>query len=182
MDNIIKTSGLSLSEYCKTKEGMLFCAICAGIVLLVIGIGIVLGVLFGKRSKKKKALRVSMSYEDRTVSLNVGLSNIERDNVKVHRIKLTNRADSMKICQCDFKGTVLIGRNPNLSTLLISGDNSISGRHCGIYAGKEDFFIRNLNSSNGTKVNGIPLSGEFMLLYSGDIIKLGRSEYIVELE
>lgn len=134
--------------------------------------------------KKKKRYRIAkMNYDRDAEAATVSRqhSGTEEDTTVMHKIKLTNRADEMNSYQSGFKGAVIIGRNPNSCTLLINGDNSLSARHCGIYVRRGHFFIRDLNSSNGTKVNGIPLADEIEIR-TGDVVKLGRAEYLIRLE
>lgn len=161
----------------KNRELLLIGVVSIGVI--IIGIGITFLILYLK--KKKKTYRASLASEQRIVNPNAESFRDESKSTKVHRLKLTNRMDSVRMYQCDFKGNVIIGRNPNMCTLLICGDNSVSGRHCEIYESQGLFYIKDLNSSNGTRVNGIPFSGKFEI-HTGDIVKLGRVEYIVEIE
>ena len=158
-----------LNQY---KTELVWCGIGAGgmffimmVVLLIIG-----------RKKRRKAV----VQKERSAKTDKKVSSAETDSVTIHSVMLTDQTDSMKTFRCDFKTTVIVGRNPHMCTLLIGGDNSISGRHCGIYVKTGIFYIKDLDSSNGTRVNGIPLSGECEI-HTGDIVKLGRKEYLVEL-
>lgn len=160
----------------KYKEWLIWCG--AGAT------GFVLIVLFLVLRRKKKIYQIAKENYDRdaeaaTVSRQYACS--EEDATLMHKIKLINRADEMNTYQSGFKGAVIIGRNPNSCTLLVNGDNSLSARHCGIYVRRGHFYIRDLNSSNGTKVNGIPLTDEIEIR-SGDVVKLGRTEFLIRLE
>lgn len=146
--------------------------------------GFILIVLLLVLRRKRKIYRIAKEKYDRdaeaaTVSRQHPCT--EEDATIMHKIKLTNRGDEIITYQSGFKGAVIIGRNPNNCTLLINGDNSLSGRHCGIYVRRGHFYIRDLNSSNGTKVNGILLADEIEIR-TGDIVKLGRAEYLIRLE
>ena len=67
---------------------------------------------------------------------------------------------------------IIIGRNPECDICI--QHNSISGSHAEVRRnGRGDFVITDLNSSNGTKVNGIPINEPFRLS-SGDTITLGH--------
>ena len=67
---------------------------------------------------------------------------------------------------------VVIGRNPECDICI--QHNSISGTHAEIRrTNRGDFEINDLKSSNGTKVNGIPINEPFKLS-SGDTITLGH--------
>lgn len=63
-----------------------------------------------------------------------------------------------------------IGRKPHND---IHIDNlAISGEHAAIIAVHNDFFLEDLNSTNGTHVNGHPVKKHF--LQNGDVIELGK--------
>lgn len=151
------------------------------------GIGVV-GILFlvsvialARKKKRYKIAKMNYDRDAEAATVSRQHSGTEEDTTVMHKIKLTNRADEMNSYQSGFKGAVIIGRNPNSCTLLINGDNSLSARHCGIYVRRGHFYIRDLNSSNGTKVNGIPLADEIEIR-TGDVVKLGRAEYLIRLE
>lgn len=63
-----------------------------------------------------------------------------------------------------------VGRNPTNEIFI--DDPSISSRHCLFMKVGHDILIRDLNSTNGTLVNGTPATET--TLHIGDIIKLGR--------
>ncbi|MBQ9243110.1 MAG: FHA domain-containing protein [Proteobacteria bacterium] len=71
-----------------------------------------------------------------------------------------------------MKTKVTIGRNT--SSEICIEHQSVSGQHAEVRRnGRGDFEIRDLNSSNGTKVNGIPIN-EPWRLSSGDAVTLGH--------
>ncbi len=71
-----------------------------------------------------------------------------------------------------MRSKVTIGRNPN-SDIQIQ-HQSVSGQHAEIRrTPRGDYEIRDLNSSNGTKVNGVQISEPFRL-GSGDAVTLGH--------
>lgn len=65
-----------------------------------------------------------------------------------------------------------IGRGEQCQ-VLIQDDTSVSLRHCEILWNEGSLCLRDLNSSNGTGVNGVPISGPHNLK-PGDVIELGR--------
>ncbi len=163
-------------SFLKYKEWILWGGIgVAGIVLIIVLVAVI---------RKKKRYKIAKDNYDRdaeAATISRQHAGTEEDTTVMHKIKLTNCGDEMNTYQSGFKGAVIIGRNPNNCTLLLNGDNSLSGRHCGIYVRRGHFYIRDLSSSNGTKVNGIPLADEIEIR-TGDIVKLGRAEYLIRLE
>ncbi len=166
---------LALASFLEDYETeLIWCGIGAGVMFLVMAAVLLLIGGLKKRKRKDVTTKERLTKADKKESI------AETEKATIHRVMLTDRTDPMKTFRCDFKTTVIVGRNPNLCTLLIGGDNSISGKHCGFYVKAGTFYIKDLESSNGTKVNGVPLSGECEI-HTGDIVKLGRREYLVEL-
>ncbi|MCA9094093.1 MAG: FHA domain-containing protein [Planctomycetaceae bacterium] len=71
---------------------------------------------------------------------------------------------------------VLIGREKECFIRLFSSE--ISRRHCVIKLRDRELFIEDLNSSNGTLVNGVVIEEE-TALRSGDRVKVGPAEFQV---
>ena len=53
---------------------------------------------------------------------------------------------------------------------------TVSGNHCKIYQRNQELYILDLNSTNGTYINGQRVRGE-MKLSNHDKIRIGQSEY-----
>lgn len=70
------------------------------------------------------------------------------------------------------KEVVIIGRAKNADVVLV--DDLVSREHTRLYKQGVDYYLIDLNSSNGTKVNGKKIL-EPMVLSSGDIIEIGSS-------
>lgn len=78
-----------------------------------------------------------------------------------------------------YRGDVVVGRDPNNRKYAVN-DDSISRQHCAFYAKENDLFIRDMNSTNGTYVNGQQLaSGENVALRNGAEVKLGSVTFKV---
>jgi GAF domain-containing protein len=68
---------------------------------------------------------------------------------------------------------VFIGRSPDNSIQIV--EQSISRRHARIFKRSERFYIEDLQSQNGTYLNGHPISPGFQLeLKEGDFVALGN--------
>ncbi|HMO79266.1 MAG TPA: FHA domain-containing protein [Pyrinomonadaceae bacterium] len=74
-------------------------------------------------------------------------------------------------------GIVTIGRGPD-NSISFEKDDNVSRYHAEIEKKGEEYCIVDLNSSNGTTVNGQPLAGEHYLS-DGDVILLGGSAELV---
>ena len=88
---------------------------------------------------------------------------------------LTDLNNPGQTFQIPLTDSVIIGRNANEADLVIDYDRSVSGRHCRICERDGKFYVKDLQSSNGSLLNGIRLSDE-MEIYSGSILTLGRLE------
>lgn len=69
------------------------------------------------------------------------------------------------------KERVTIGRHPDNDIAL--NDKAVSGHHCVVITILQDSFLEDLNSTNGTLVNGKPVTKH--PLSHGDVITLGRN-------
>ncbi|MHC4848941.1 MAG: FHA domain-containing protein [Planctomycetota bacterium] len=71
---------------------------------------------------------------------------------------------------------ITIGRDPDNDVPL--DDNKLSRRHCRIVRGADGFFVEDLESSNGTYVNGERIEHHALAL--GDAVRIGFTEFQVE--
>ena len=92
---------------------------------------------------------------------------------------LTDRANPNRHFECPLRDKVTIGRSSG-NQIVLDYERSVSGTHCEIFVDGNIFMIRDLNSKNGTYVDGIRIAGvaEFS---NGSRIKLGRLELMVEI-
>lgn len=74
-------------------------------------------------------------------------------------------------------GSLSIGRTPD-NVVSFPNDSNVSRNHARIQETPDGFYITDLGSSNGTAVNGVPLSGT-QKLQNGDYIILGNSSTVV---
>jgi hypothetical protein len=77
-------------------------------------------------------------------------------------------AELREIVLC--KSRITIGRRPQNE--LVLDDPSVSGEHAAIVMHESDLFLEDLNSTNGTQVNGQPVRKHF--LQDGDVIQLAQ--------
>jgi VWFA-related protein len=75
------------------------------------------------------------------------------------------------------EGRLVIGRKPACD-LALAEDETVSSEHCELLWVNRKLVVRDLHSSNGTLVNGIPIIGD-QPLENGDRIAIGQTEYRV---
>ncbi|HZW12833.1 MAG TPA: FHA domain-containing protein [Noviherbaspirillum sp.] len=85
------------------------------------------------------------------------------------RITVASRERVLQVVVLD-KERISIGRAPQNDIVL--EDQAISSEHAVIAIVQGDALLEDLDSTNGTKVNGQPVKKHF--LHDGDLIELGR--------
>lgn len=93
---------------------------------------------------------------------------------------------ALVICNGEFEGMTyalsndetLIGRNPTTDITLV--DENISREHAIVLRDGDAFSIEDLQSTNGTKVNGKGIRSQ--PLHPGDEIQVGHTRFRFELE
>ena len=92
---------------------------------------------------------------------------------------VTKGEDSGKSFRLVDGETQVLGRSSR--TDIIIQDVGISRQHCTVRLSGGELTVRDLNSKNGTVVNGLRIRGETPLR-NGDLIELGRSVLKVEIQ
>ena len=77
--------------------------------------------------------------------------------------------------QASFREQLVLGRLAGPGNLAIPGDGTISSRHCEMLVQSGRLFLKDLGSTNGTLVNGVPIQGLYPV-DDGDRILLGKTE------
>ena len=77
-----------------------------------------------------------------------------------------------------IRDSILIGRDPTCD--IVIPDRQISRQHARIQVGTRGIFLEDLDSKNGTHLNGIPIN-EGMLLQDGDVIQIALTQRFVYL-
>ena len=95
-------------------------------------------------------------------------------------LRLTDKAKPEKLFRMPLRGTVIIGRRAGEANLVIDYDKSVSGRHCRIREADGRVFVEDMQSANGTMVDGMRIQSETEIV-SGSVLTLGRVELKVEI-
>lgn len=90
-----------------------------------------------------------------------------------YKVSATQKEENKRFV---LDGYLTIGRNTGYHNWTIEGDMTVSGNHCKIYRRNQELYILDLNSTNGTYINGQRVRGE-MKISNHDKIRIGQSEY-----
>lgn len=154
---------------------------------LAAGAAVFLGGLlfFIIQKKKKQALVKDQEVKPRekaTVQMPRVSPTVSVPVVHAMKIELivTGTTASGEKFTANVSDRLVLGRNTGQASLIIPGDGTISGRHCELIFSRGKLFVADLQSTNGTMVNGVPVRGEFPL-NDGDRLMLGKTEMRVRI-
>lgn len=102
------------------------------------------------------------------------------DSQNTYDIVMTDMRSTVKTFQVPLERNIIVGRKQGVCNIVLDYDKSVSSRHCEICVRDGKFYIKDLQSSNGTFVNGSRVVSEAEI-FSGNIIKLGRLEMKFEV-
>jgi len=86
--------------------------------------------------------------------------------------------DPSKYFRISPKGRIILGRARSKCDLAFEYDDSVSSRHCELYMRDGNWYVRDLDSSNGTMLNGDKVFTESSIS-SGDMLQIGSLMLIV---
>lgn len=167
------------------KSYLLWIIATGGLLLVVLVVVVIL--LLRRKKKAGRIIPVSEQMGSMPVETDFFSSQYERlggggtailvEESKHLMLSLTDRINPDKHFEVPLRGRVTIGRN-NSNRIVLDYERSISGTHCEIFVESGVFKLRDLNSSNGTYIDGIRVIDVAEVL-NGSIIKLGRLEFVV---
>lgn len=97
-----------------------------------------------------------------------------------YQVILTDVNSPAKSFQAPLHQSVIIGRKKGECDIALDYEKSVSGKHCEISVRNGRFYVRDLQSSNGTCLNGNKVLTETEIV-SGNILRLGRLEVRFEV-
>lgn len=130
-----------------------------GLFLLVVVIGLIVIRIIRKKEVKADIDPDEMVKADR----------------KLIRLTITDRAGTIKDVEWDVEGSLFVGRS-NICNIYFD-DDRLSKQHFVIEVNKMGCYISDLDSTNGTFVNGVKMTNRRMLL-DGDVITAGREKIV----
>lgn len=103
------------------------------------------------------------------------------NNRNTYHIILTDLHSMAKTFQVPLEQSVIVGRKQGMCDIVLDYEKSVSGKHCEISVRDGKFYLKDLQSANGTYVNGSKILADTEI-FSGNIIKLGRLELKFEVK
>lgn len=94
-----------------------------------------------------------------------------------HDLELTDIENSDNTRLLPIEDYIVVGRKKEVCHVVID-DDSVSKKHCEFSYSDGQYYVRDLDSANGTFVNGDKVDKR--RLRSGDKIRIGRSTYLVK--
>lgn len=100
----------------------------------------------------------------------IGLVRGQRKKEKTWTVAVEHGPKELRGVQIAVRGPVIVGRSPGAD--IVIGAGYVSGRHARFSLMGQNLFIEDLGSTNGTAVNGHPIS-EPTALKSNDVVNVG---------
>lgn len=136
------------------------------IFLIVIVIGIGVAVVF---IVKKKSVKI----------VEVNPEELSKADSKLIRLTITDRTGAIKDIEWDVEGSLFVGRSDICN--IFFDDDRLSRQHFVIEVTKMGCYIEDLETTNGTFVNGVKITTKRLLL-DGDIITAGREKITFHMD
>lgn len=162
-----------------------------GVIILII-IAVVMIVILRKKKRSginEPAVRANNMDDSRTEMIDRETQMIGEDdsgilppgaNKKItYKVTLSSKNDLSRTYQCELKNSISIGRVNGNDIVIEAG--TISKKHCMITNRNGRIFIQDLNSTNGTFVNGERINFETEI-FSGTTVRVGKTDLIAKFE
>lgn len=99
----------------------------------------------------------------------------------VHVVTLKDKYNPAVAFQTRFTENSVIGRNAEECNIVLVNEEAVSRKHCKLEVQNETVVVEDLGSSNGTYLNENRVEMA-MPIHTGDVLKIGRSEFILEVQ
>lgn len=100
----------------------------------------------------------------------VGLVRGQRKKERTWNVSVERGPKELRGVSIAVRGPVIVGRNPGAD--IVIGAGYVSGRHARFSLMGQNLFVEDLGSTNGTSVNGSPIS-EPTALKNNDVVTVG---------
>lgn len=167
---------------------------------VVVAAAVIVIVLLVLRKKRKKVQfetiddnilqELERSFETADEKTELVRTNIPDDDGRTYmiwnggntyHIILTDIHSMARTFQVPLERSVTVGRKQGMCDVILDYEKSVSSKHCEISVKDGKFYIKDLQSANGTYVNGSKVLADTEI-FSGNVIKLGRLELKFEVK
>ena len=100
----------------------------------------------------------------------IGLVRGQRRKERTWNLSVEKGPKELRGVTIAVRGPVIVGRSPNADIVIAAG--YVSARHARFSLMRQNLFVEDLGSTNGTSVNGQPIS-EPVALNNNDIVNVG---------
>ncbi|MCI8509537.1 MAG: FHA domain-containing protein [Lachnospiraceae bacterium] len=135
-------------------------------ILIMVIIGVIVIIIV-----KKKSVKI--------VEKEVNPEKLNQADSKMIRLTITDRAGTIKDVEWNVEGSLFVGRSDICN--IFFDDDRLSKQHFVIEVIKMGCYIEDLESTNGTFVNGVKMINRRLLL-DGDVITAGREKIVFHVE
>lgn len=132
------------------------------LILLIVIIGVIVIVI-----AKKKSVKI--------IEKEVSPEELHQADTKLVRLTITDRSGAIKDVEWNVEGSLFVGRSDICN--IYFDDDRLSKQHFVIEVTKMGCYIEDLESTNGTFVNGVKMTNRRLLL-DGDVITAGREKIV----
>ena len=151
---------------------------------------IVIGVLVWRSVKKKKAKKLELeqlkqneeAMNDKTVFMDIygnsdeGNTSFMWDDQPIEKKVILEDKENNKKFAIKIEENAIIGSSGELCDVQIDYDKTISRRHCMLTKHGNEYFIKDLKSTNGTFLNGSRVYLDERAVHHEDWIRIGKVE------
>jgi hypothetical protein len=113
------------------------------------------------------------------VKTGIGAVKGTRRKQKMWKVTVERGPKELRGVKIDVNGSVIVGRSPGADIVIAAG--FVSGRHARFNLMGQNLFIEDLGSTNGTLVNGQPVTSP-IALKDKDVIEIGDISMRVRYE
>ncbi|WP_251213350.1 FHA domain-containing protein [Adlercreutzia murintestinalis] len=119
-----------------------------------------------------RLLFVALLYLFLFAIMRTGISQVRGTRKKAHSwsVAVERGPKELRGVQMEVDGPIIVGRSPQADIVIAAG--YVSGRHAKFQLMGKNLFVEDMGSTNGTLVNGEPVS-EPQALRNGDVVNVG---------
>lgn len=140
----------------------------------LVGLLLVIGVFFSMRRQRPVEPPLAQDADSGAtlpVFTPVALPPVPNCRVRLVELGSKGRGHTYEVAIAD---QAVIGRGSQCAVPIVT-DPEISNHHCALIYQNQAIFLRDLGSTNGSQVNGVPISSDYCL-QEGDVIGIGRTQ------